>query len=143
MHTQLAPDTDRLKDLVARTEKNKLVTDLVNLDRVQSLLKTISHRRRFLAYREQMRIQQFEQQGKQSTTPLLAFTQLTPRYFFLLQKFHPSWSMPCQRRLPGSNWRYHRHQAARRFQSGISAHRISLWSSILLRDRAYREAVDA
>ncbi|KAJ7199602.1 Ion transport protein-domain-containing protein [Mycena pura] len=42
-----------LKDLVVRTETNKLVTDLVNLDRVRSLLKTISHRRRFLRYKQQ------------------------------------------------------------------------------------------
>jgi hypothetical protein len=44
----------RLKDLVVRTETNKLVTDLVNLDRVRSLLKTISCRRQFLAYRERL-----------------------------------------------------------------------------------------
>jgi hypothetical protein len=37
-----------------RTETNKLVTDLVNLDRVRSLLKTISCRRRFLAYKEHL-----------------------------------------------------------------------------------------
>jgi len=37
----------RLKDLVVRTETNKLVTDLVNLDRVKSLLKMIIYRRRF------------------------------------------------------------------------------------------------
>ena len=37
----------RLKDLVVRTETNKLVTDLVNLDRVRSLLKMIIYRRRF------------------------------------------------------------------------------------------------
>lgn len=44
-----------LKDLVVRTETNKLVTDLVNLDRVRSLLKTISHRRRFLRHLEEQR----------------------------------------------------------------------------------------
>ena len=37
----------RLKDLVVRTETNKLVTDLANLDRVRSLLKMIIYRRRF------------------------------------------------------------------------------------------------
>ena len=41
-----------LKDLVVRTEMNQLVTDLVNLDRVGSLLKTIATRRRYLAERE-------------------------------------------------------------------------------------------
>ena len=39
--------SSRLKDLVVRTETNKLVTDLVNLDRVKSLLKMIIYRRRF------------------------------------------------------------------------------------------------
>lgn len=53
----------RLKDLVVRTETNKLVTDLVNLDRVRSLLKMISHRRRFLAYRRQARATQMQHQG--------------------------------------------------------------------------------
>ena len=41
-----------LKDLVIRTGTNKLVTDLVDLDHVRSLLKSISERRRFLAWRE-------------------------------------------------------------------------------------------
>ncbi|KAJ7661709.1 Ion transport protein-domain-containing protein [Mycena rosella] len=54
-HHKLIVDRDALilKDLVVRTETNKLVTDLVNLDRVRSLLKTISHRRRFLRYKQQ------------------------------------------------------------------------------------------
>nr|GAT59750.1 predicted protein [Mycena chlorophos] len=53
-HHKLIVDHEALvlKDLVVRTETNKLVTDLVNLDRVRSLLKTISHRRRFLRYKE-------------------------------------------------------------------------------------------
>jgi hypothetical protein len=42
-----------LKDLVVRQEMNRLVTDLVNLDKVRSLLKMISLRRRFLLAREQ------------------------------------------------------------------------------------------
>ncbi|KAF9447122.1 hypothetical protein P691DRAFT_761034 [Macrolepiota fuliginosa MF-IS2] len=42
-----------LKDLVVRTEVNKVVSDLVNLDRVRSLLMTVSHRRRFLAMLEE------------------------------------------------------------------------------------------
>jgi hypothetical protein len=49
----------RLKDLVVRTETNKLVTDLVNLDRVRSLLRMISLRRRFKVH---MRMR-MEQQG--------------------------------------------------------------------------------
>lgn len=51
---------DRLQDLVARTETNKLVTDLVNLDLVRSLLKTISLRRQFLKWREKKRAEIFE-----------------------------------------------------------------------------------
>ena len=46
-----------LKDLVVRTETNKLVTDLVDFDRVQSLLLMILYRRRYLAQREQARMQ--------------------------------------------------------------------------------------
>lgn len=45
-----------LKDLVVRTETNKLVTDLVNLDRVRSLLRMITLRRRFLAHRDRVRM---------------------------------------------------------------------------------------
>jgi hypothetical protein len=41
-----------LNDLVMRTEVNKLVTDLVNLDRVRSLLRTIATRRRYLLEKE-------------------------------------------------------------------------------------------
>jgi hypothetical protein len=40
---------DSLKDLIVRNETNELVTDLVNLDYVKSMLRTISYRRRFLA----------------------------------------------------------------------------------------------
>ncbi|KAA1473328.1 hypothetical protein DENSPDRAFT_779605 [Dentipellis sp. KUC8613] len=56
-HHKLIVDEDALviKDLAIRNETNKLVTDLVNLDRVRSLLKTIAYRRRFLAERETFR----------------------------------------------------------------------------------------
>ncbi|KAF9005006.1 Ion transport protein-domain-containing protein [Cyathus striatus] len=56
-HHKLIVDAEALvlKDLVIRTETNKLVTDLVNLDRVQSLLKTIYLRKRFLTHLEQKR----------------------------------------------------------------------------------------
>jgi hypothetical protein len=47
----------RLKDLVIRTETNKLVTDLVNLDRVKSLLKMIIYRRRFKDHLRRIREQ--------------------------------------------------------------------------------------
>ncbi|KAH8980165.1 Ion transport protein-domain-containing protein [Lactarius hatsudake] len=54
-HHKLIVDNEALvlKDLVVRTGTNGLVTDLVNLDRVRSMLKTISYRRRFLAMRQQ------------------------------------------------------------------------------------------
>ncbi|KAH7908813.1 Ion transport protein-domain-containing protein [Hygrophoropsis aurantiaca] len=54
-HHKLIVDRDALvlKDLVVRTETNRLVTDLVNLDRVRSLLKMITLRRRYLAQKEQ------------------------------------------------------------------------------------------
>ncbi|KAG6853798.1 hypothetical protein C0991_001248 [Blastosporella zonata] len=59
-HHKLIVDGEALvlKDLVTRTETNRLVTDLVNLDRVRSLLKTISSRRRFLAHRERLLAEQ-------------------------------------------------------------------------------------
>ncbi|KAF9022796.1 hypothetical protein BDZ89DRAFT_1070394 [Hymenopellis radicata] len=63
-HHKLIVDHEALvlHDLVARTRTNKLVTDLVNLDRVRSLLKTISHRRRFLAHMERKRRSRFSMQ---------------------------------------------------------------------------------
>ncbi|KAI0667461.1 Ion transport protein-domain-containing protein [Trametes maxima] len=59
-HHKLIVDREALvlKDLVVRTETNKLVTDLVDFDRVQSLLLMILYRRRYLAQREQARMQQ-------------------------------------------------------------------------------------
>ncbi|KAF8962909.1 high-affinity cell membrane calcium channel [Flammula alnicola] len=61
-HHKLIVDAEALvlQDLVVRTETNKLVTDLVNLDRVRSLLKTISYRRRFLALMERKRAEKYE-----------------------------------------------------------------------------------
>ncbi|KAJ3847312.1 Ion transport protein-domain-containing protein [Lentinula lateritia] len=61
-HHKLIKDSDALvlRDLVIRTETNKLVTDLVNLDRVQSLLKMISLRRRFLAHMERKRASMYD-----------------------------------------------------------------------------------
>ncbi|KAJ3763499.1 Ion transport protein-domain-containing protein [Lentinula raphanica] len=61
-HHKLIKDSEALvlRDLVIRTETNKLVTDLVNLDRVQSLLKMISLRRRFLAHLERKRAESSE-----------------------------------------------------------------------------------
>ncbi|KAJ3558247.1 hypothetical protein NM688_g1042 [Phlebia brevispora] len=64
-HHKLIDDKEALvlQDLVARTDTNKLVTDLVDVDRVQSLLLMISHRRRFLRMREQARMQKLFQHG--------------------------------------------------------------------------------
>ncbi|KAM5541612.1 hypothetical protein V8D89_004802 [Ganoderma adspersum] len=57
-HHKLIVDREALvlKDLVVRTETNKLVTDLVDFDRVQSLLLMILYRRRYIAQREQARM---------------------------------------------------------------------------------------
>ncbi|KAI0822128.1 Ion transport protein-domain-containing protein [Trametes gibbosa] len=59
-HHKLIVDKEALvlKDLVVRTETNKLVTDLVDFDRVQSLLLMILYRRRYVAQREQARMQE-------------------------------------------------------------------------------------
>jgi hypothetical protein len=51
-NTHVFPNS--LPDLIIRTETNKLVTDRVNLDRVRSLLKRISRRRRFQAYMDEV-----------------------------------------------------------------------------------------
>ncbi|KAF5341523.1 hypothetical protein D9758_012561 [Tetrapyrgos nigripes] len=69
-HHKLIVDHEALvlSDLVARTETNKLVTDLVNLDRVHSLLKTISHRRRFLKH---LQCRQAEQFGSQEIPSII------------------------------------------------------------------------
>lgn len=48
---------------MTRTEINKFVNDLVNLDRVRSLLKTIYYRRQFRAMMEEKRRQQMFEQG--------------------------------------------------------------------------------
>ncbi|KAI0739665.1 Ion transport protein-domain-containing protein [Daedaleopsis nitida] len=62
-HHKLIVDREALvlKDLVVRTETNKLVTDLVDFDRVQSLLLMILYRRRYLAQREEARLVQMGQ----------------------------------------------------------------------------------
>ncbi|KAI6152729.1 Ion transport protein-domain-containing protein [Pisolithus thermaeus] len=55
-HHKLIDDREALvlRDLVVRQETNKLVTDLVNLDRVRSLLRMISQRRKHLLEREKV-----------------------------------------------------------------------------------------
>ncbi|KZT30145.1 hypothetical protein NEOLEDRAFT_1238275 [Neolentinus lepideus HHB14362 ss-1] len=63
-HHKLIDDREALvlKDLVVRTDQNKLVSDLVNLDRVRSLLRMITLRRRFVAERDRMRDLRMSQQ---------------------------------------------------------------------------------
>ncbi len=80
-----------LKDLVVRTETNKLVTDLVDFDRVQSLLLMILYRRRYLAQREQARMQQYGL--VQSGQYLRRRLRLYPRVLTSLQTSPPSLSM--------------------------------------------------
>ncbi|KAG6337189.1 hypothetical protein ID866_1903 [Astraeus odoratus] len=55
-HHKLIDDREALvlKDLVVRQEMNKLVSDLLNLDRVRSLLKMISLRRRYFAEKDKV-----------------------------------------------------------------------------------------
>ena len=47
--------THRLDDLLVRREKTDRVTDLVNLDRVRGLLRTVYWRKRFLVSRDERR----------------------------------------------------------------------------------------
>ncbi|KAI0086810.1 Ion transport protein-domain-containing protein [Irpex rosettiformis] len=64
-HHKIIVDNEALvlQDLVVRTETNKLVTDLVDFDKVQSLLLMISQRRRFFALREKARLQKQMEEG--------------------------------------------------------------------------------
>lgn len=64
-----------LKDLVVRTETNGLVTDLVNLDHVRSMLKTISYRKRFQAMQQQAEAAAASDHGT-ITSPLLPHVSL-------------------------------------------------------------------
>jgi len=61
-HHKLIVDAEALvlQDLIVRNETNRLVTDLVNLDRVRSLLETISFRRQFLAHLEKRKADKYE-----------------------------------------------------------------------------------
>ena len=52
--------THSLEDLIERNNTNKLVSDLVDLDRVGSLLRTISKRRQFLAILKKKRAEKYE-----------------------------------------------------------------------------------
>ncbi|KZT03083.1 uncharacterized protein LAESUDRAFT_660488 [Laetiporus sulphureus 93-53] len=63
-HHKLIVDRDALvlKDLVVRAETNRLVTDLVDYDRVQSLLLMFLNRRRYLVQREKRRRKEMEEQ---------------------------------------------------------------------------------
>jgi len=61
-HHKLIVDAEALvlQDLVVRNETNKLVTDFVDIDRVGSLLRTISYRRHFLAHLAKKRAEKYE-----------------------------------------------------------------------------------
>lgn len=48
-------DVSRLDDLIARRAKLERIDDLVNLDRVRGLLKTVYWRRRFIQHRDQQK----------------------------------------------------------------------------------------
>lgn len=61
----------RLHDWIVRNETNKLVTDLVNLDRVRSMFKTISYRRQFLAHLQKERAEKY---NKGIVIPILPFS---------------------------------------------------------------------
>ena len=69
-----------LDDLVVRTEVNKLVTDLVNLDRVRSLLRSLTCRRRFLRLLEEKRKAAQLEQGATSPHLVAYFRSLTDCY---------------------------------------------------------------
>lgn len=57
-HNKIIIDAEALvlKDFMVRSETNRLVTDLVNLDRVRSLLKMLAVRRKYLAERAQAKM---------------------------------------------------------------------------------------
>ncbi|KIJ40348.1 hypothetical protein M422DRAFT_256903 [Sphaerobolus stellatus SS14] len=57
-HNKLITDKEALsvKEILARQETMKMVSDAVNLDKVKTLLKMIYHRRRFLRLREERRM---------------------------------------------------------------------------------------
>src|SRR5882757_1223904 len=84
-----------LQDLIARNEINRQVTDLVNLDRVRSLLKTITSRRHFLAHLEKKRAEKYEK----GILFLFSLIFRVPQKILYKQKFHPfSWRI-CPKRL--------------------------------------------
>lgn len=56
-------DMRRLEDLLARRAKTERVTDLVNLDRVRGLLRTVYWRRRYLQMQDERRRALNEAQG--------------------------------------------------------------------------------
>lgn len=68
-------------------EINKFVNDLVNLDRVRSLLKTIYYRRRFLAHLENLRQQQRIEQGNCHWS--ISFSPWFPPFSIILRSFSP------------------------------------------------------
>ncbi|KAH6905112.1 high-affinity cell membrane calcium channel [Coprinopsis sp. MPI-PUGE-AT-0042] len=80
-HHKLIVDAEALAldDLVVRTEVNKLVTDLVNLDRVRSLLRTLTYRRRFLRHLEEIRSAKYDQEIPSILVEGMPETPISPR----------------------------------------------------------------
>ncbi|KAG2002361.1 high-affinity cell membrane calcium channel, variant 2 [Coprinopsis cinerea AmutBmut pab1-1] len=101
-HHKLIVDAEALvlDDLVIRTEVNKLVTDLVNLDRVRSLLRTLTFRRRFLRHLEEKRASKYEQGV---LLPPVRLNSIDFRW----QKSPPSWLTACRRRHPLRQCTFH------------------------------------
>lgn len=108
-HHKLIVDRDalELKDLIVRQRTNKLVLDLVNLDRVRSLLKMISLRRRYLAEREmtlsaQRDIPAIQVDPAPSTPPPLTRDITSPRSDHGRSDISPSSPTPSPRTLAPS-----------------------------------------
>ena len=103
----------RLKDLVVRTETTKLVTDLVDFDRVQSLLLMISHRRRYLAAKEAA-FQEAQQNGRLpslSFTPVYLYTCVHPGLPAIVVDDTPGTPPPTTRDItsPGQDFSHRMH----------------------------------
>ncbi|KAF9447124.1 hypothetical protein P691DRAFT_761036 [Macrolepiota fuliginosa MF-IS2] len=72
-HHKLIVDREALmpNDLIVRAEVNRMVTDLVYVDRIRSLLATIAHRRRFLTMLEKRRLARIDHEIPSITVGIL------------------------------------------------------------------------
>ncbi|KAK4687032.1 voltage-dependent calcium channel, partial [Tremellales sp. Uapishka_1] len=101
-HYKLIDDEKALQldDLLHRRAKTDRVTDLVNLDRVRGLLRTIYWRRKFLASRDdRMRTLNAEADGIPAIVlqPMIATPPLDPGEFYSRAAMDPSPSPPLSR----------------------------------------------